>query len=187
MSSISTCTVPSPVARASTRQILCPDNRPCRAALPAAQAPAFGAPAQQSAPAFGGLGTAPSFGNTPAFGASTTPAFGAPAATPAFGGFGTAASTPAFGQAAAAPANPFGAAPTTGFGATAPAFGASTATTTTGFGAPAAAPAFGECAVQRLVGPAAQCFRVRCCAGKYCVWSFSPASGKAVPWGRYFV
>jgi hypothetical protein len=95
----------------------------------------FGAPAQ-SAPAFGGLGNAPSFGGAlPAspspFGATTSSGFGAPQSAASFGGFG-AASTPAFGAAAPA-ANPFA--------APAPAFGAPAAS---GFGAPAAASPFGE-------------------------------------------
>ncbi|PRW58789.1 nuclear pore complex NUP98A isoform X1 isoform B [Chlorella sorokiniana] len=113
--------------------------------------PAFGA---SPAPAFG---AAPAFGQSqPAFGASSAPAFGATSAfgaKPAFGGFGAtagspfgASSTPAFGQSAAAfgasSAPAFGASPFGGstFGASQPAFGATSAPA---FGA-ASTPAFGQ-------------------------------------------
>ncbi|CAI5731826.1 unnamed protein product [Peronospora destructor] len=97
------------------------------AAFGAAPAPAFGA---APAPAFGAA-PAPAFGAAPApaFGAAPAPAFGA-APAPAFG----AAPAPAFG---AAPAPAFGAAPAPAFGAApAPAFGA--AASAPDFGAPTA-------------------------------------------------
>lgn len=61
-----------------------------------------------------GPSATPGFGGS--FGASSTPAFGAPAA-PATGGlFGSSSTTPAFGSTSAAPSTGFGAAPATGGG-----------------------------------------------------------------------
>eukprot|EP01117_Protostelium_nocturnum_P007921 TRINITY_DN2830_c0_g1_i2.p1 TRINITY_DN2830_c0_g1~~TRINITY_DN2830_c0_g1_i2.p1 ORF type:complete len:931 (+),score=287.12 TRINITY_DN2830_c0_g1_i2:104-2896(+) len=95
---------------------------------------------------FGGFGTTGGtpFGSTPSpFGQTTTPAFGAPAAStpfgaPAtstpFGGFGATSTPSAFGAPAATTSTPFGA--TSTFGATSSPFGAPAATSP--FGAPAA-------------------------------------------------
>ncbi|KAL0879317.1 hypothetical protein ABMA27_003096 [Loxostege sticticalis] len=113
-------------------------------ATPASSAPTFGS----AAPAFGTT-TTPAFGaaNTsfgasstaPAFGATTTPSFGS---TPAFGGaptFGATSAAPSFGAASAAPT--FGASSAPTFGSTTtPAFGA---TTTPAFGT-TSTPAFGS-------------------------------------------
>ena len=120
----------------------------------------FGAPQPGSTPfgaapaaptPFGAAPAAPTpFGATPAFGASTS-SFGAPASTPAFGGFG-AASAPAFGGFGAASSAAFGASTSSPFGQSAPAFGggfgatstpAFGATSTPAFGAPSGTPAFG--------------------------------------------
>jgi hypothetical protein len=87
----------------------------------------------------------PAFGQTQstgfgAFGAASTPAFGAAASTPSFGGFG-ASSTPAFGAASSTPAfGTPGSAAGSPFGTPGSAFGATPASG--GFGTPpAAAPA----------------------------------------------
>lgn len=125
------CCTPCLVALLPVRPAM--RSRPKKPPAPLLQ-PAFGS--AQSSPAFGAFGAT----STPAFGAAaSTPAFGAAASTPSFGGFG-AASTPAFGAASSSPA--FG---TPGSGAASPfgtpgsAFGAAPAST--GFGTPAAAAA----------------------------------------------
>ncbi|EQC38918.1 hypothetical protein SDRG_03876 [Saprolegnia diclina VS20] len=138
----------------------------------------FGAAPAAASPFGGGANSSPAFGTSSTFGASTTSAFGAPAApatsafgntsagtSVGFGGFGAAPQqqTSAFGAAAAPAASPFGPTPTTAaaspfgggggmFGAAAPkpAFG------TGGFGSTATTSTFGATSAPGAFGAPTQ-------------------------------